>query len=106
MIYNSKNSNLVKLKVKSKSLAAEARIIRKEERKALDSTRSYMKRHGVKDEVSYAHWMLRKHRIWNVRNEARATHLAIAFLKGRLTLTLNLRLRIRPCEICTSYQEW
>ena len=59
--------NLVKLKIKAKHLATEPAIIRHEERKLTGSDRT----------------VLQYHRIWDVRNEARATQLAIAFLKGK-----------------------
>lgn len=54
------------LKIKLKSLAAEAKIIRKEEKKEL----------GFRVE-------LRDHRIFPVRREARHTLLAYSFLRGR-----------------------
>lgn len=59
--------NLIKLKIKAKHLAAEPAIIRHEERKlkGLDKL------------------CLQNHRKWEVRNEARATQLAIAYLKGK-----------------------
>ena len=58
---------LTKLKIKSKHLALEPSIIRKEEKKL----------------TGYARASLYLHRIQDVRNEARATQLAIAFLKGK-----------------------
>jgi hypothetical protein len=58
--------NRAKLKIKAKHLAEEARIIRKEEKK----------HHGM------CKWELQNHRKWDVRNEARATQLAIALLSG------------------------
>lgn len=61
------NLNLTKLKIKAKSLAAEARIIRREERRFK----------GWKRES------LQMHRRGIVRDTARATYLAIAFMKGR-----------------------
>lgn len=67
--------NLAKLKVKAKSLAEEARIIRREESKF----------HGMDK------WDLQNHRKYDVRNEARATQLAIAFLKGRNYLDVEYR---------------
>lgn len=63
----SNKMNLIKLKIKSKHLATEPAIIRKEERKLKGTERTD----------------LQFHRIWDVRNEARATQLAIAFLKGK-----------------------
>lgn len=59
--------NLVKLKIKSKTLAEEARIIRHEERKF-----------GGWERETLAY-----HRRRIVRDEARATQLAIAFIKGQ-----------------------
>ena len=59
--------NLVKLKIKVKHLATEPAIIRHEEKKLQGFSRA---------DLQY-------HRIWDVRNEARATQLAIAFMKGK-----------------------
>jgi hypothetical protein len=59
------------LKVKIKSLAAEAKIIRLEEKKA--------KARKNRDLIVN----LREHRIHTVRKECRASHLAQGFLKGR-----------------------
>ena len=59
--------NLVKLKIKVKHLATEPAIIRHEEKKLKGFSRA---------DLQY-------HRIWDVRNEARATQLAIAFMKGK-----------------------
>jgi hypothetical protein len=55
------------LRIKFKSLAEEARIIRREERRTFGSLRDQM----------YCH------RIHVVRSEARITHLAYGFLRGR-----------------------
>jgi len=65
--------NLIKLKIKAKSLAAEARIIRKEERKLTGSRRD----------------IIAEHRRTIVRDEARATQLAIACIKGRPYTTVE-----------------
>lgn len=54
------------LKVKVKHLAEEARIIRKEEQRNCGDTRDW----------------LYLHRIYGVRPECRATHIAYAFAKG------------------------
>lgn len=56
------------LKVKIKSLAEEARIIRKEESRA--------KTPELKQSLKY-------HRKWDVRNEARATLVAYGYLRGK-----------------------
>ncbi len=58
------------LKIKAKSLAAEAHIIRAEERKA--------KKCGDTVQVH----LLRCHRTEHVRKAARSTHLARAFIRG------------------------
>jgi len=69
--------NLVKLKIKVKHLALEPSIIRHEERKVSGMNK----------------WDLQHHRKWNVRNEARATQLAIAFLKGKPYKSVEPKLR-------------
>jgi hypothetical protein len=55
------------LKIKLKSLAEESRIIRKEEKRSRDPLRE----------------QLYLHRIHDVRDEARATHIAYGYLRGR-----------------------
>lgn len=74
----------IELKVKAKSLDAESKIIRREEHKLIKSARWARK---FKD--SYETNIIRNtyesiylHRICDVRKEARATHLARAYLKG------------------------
>ena len=61
------NLSLIKLKIKGKSLAEEARIIRKEERKLPGPDRAE----------------LRDHRVTTVRDAARATYLTIAYIRGK-----------------------
>lgn len=61
------------LKVKIKSLAAEARIIRLEERRAL----------GRRKPDGELYFQLRTHRIQGVRREARLSLLAYGFIRGR-----------------------
>jgi len=63
------------LKVKIKSLAAEARIIRHEEHRA--------RKYDVDGAPSLLFWGLRSHRTCDVRREARASLLAYGFLRGR-----------------------
>ena len=91
---NITDGNKAKLKVKAKSLAKEARIIRKEERKMLHSHGKY---HYANDcfNVNFVinededdghcvwHSELYLHRTVDVRKEARATHIARAFFKGK-----------------------
>ena len=66
--------NRLFLKVKLKTLAAEARIIRFHEQRARGQLRE----------------RLRAHRVQPVRSEAHATHLAYGFIRGRA------RFRIEP----------
>jgi len=78
----------VQLKVKAKSLADEARVIRKEERKMLKHHQ-----HGyhagsdcfIWEPGANCGWYsnLRHHRVWDVRQEARATQIARTFLAGK-----------------------
>ena len=82
----------IELKIKSKHLSQEARIIRFEERKLLKNLRSNIDWHktgGNNDE--YYLWKdkhfnnynsLHSHRTINVRNENRATFLARAYIEG------------------------
>lgn len=84
--------SLTKLKIKSKHLALEPAIIRHEERK-LQARAKYL-RTSNKFEMTPDHlkligkleherFQLYSHRTNDVRNEARATYLAIAFIKGK-----------------------
>jgi hypothetical protein len=86
----------IELKIKSKHLALEPAIIRKEEQKLLKQIKNYKQYHQVtineffvsykehpdltKLESKYS--SLVSHRRTNVRDEARATYLARAYIKG------------------------
>jgi len=87
----------IELKIKSKHLALEPAIIRKEEQKLNkqikhykmhhqistdDETWSYSKNHPDLYSLCLKRNSLISHRRWNVRNEARATYLARAYIKG------------------------
>ena len=82
----------IELKIKSKHLSEEARIIRFEERKLFKQFQWAKKNHyetGSNDEYKYYHdsaWQkwnsLSNHRKWDVRNENRATFLARAYISG------------------------
>jgi len=82
----------IKLKIKSKHLSEEARIIRFEERKQLKKLRRNIEAHkasGMNGEYQVwkdKHWQtldcLMRHRKFDVRNEQRATFLARAYLAG------------------------
>lgn len=66
----------IELKIKSKHLTEEAKIIRFEER-----------RQKARNKALYN--SLRSHRRWEVRNENRATFLARAFLAGKAYKTVE-----------------
>lgn len=73
------------LKVKVKSLAEEARIIRHEEHAAKRQYRWAKDQQGAEAIYTEAHntfWGLRQHRTYDVRNEARAAHIAYGYLRG------------------------
>lgn len=73
------------LKVKVKSLAEEARIIRREEHAAKRQYRWAKNQQGAEEIYTEAHntfWGLRHHRTYDVRNEARAAHIAYGYLRG------------------------
>jgi len=89
-----KRSEHLKLKVKAKSLAAEAKIIQREERLAHRHFQHNLHYSGQQDrphweldsenQANFNSWnSLREHRVNDVRNESRATHLARAYLKGK-----------------------
>lgn len=71
------------LRVKIKSLAQEARIIRLEEHRCRDS----MTRAAGRDEqvaaLASSFWSLRAHRVNDVRRESRYSLLAYAMIRGR-----------------------
>lgn len=82
----------VELKIKTKSLSEESKIIRKEERKLLGMVRWNIAQHretGSNDEYQIyndtsfmTRHRLEKHRKFDVRNESRATHIARAFISA------------------------
>lgn len=80
----------IELKIKSKHLALEPAIIRMEERKLLKQIKHTKQFHQVNDnftDLTYPlhikYSSLSNHRKWDVRNEARATYLARAFIFGQ-----------------------
>ena len=74
----------IELKVKAKSLAAEAKIIRQEEAIAL------------KEGYTFTYQRLHRHRVVVVRPEARYTHLARGFIKGTPYRTIETTTRTEP----------
>lgn len=95
----------IELKIKSKHLSEEARIIRFEERKLLKQLRWNIDKHNStdaneeypirKDTSGRAYRNIRDHRVNDVRNENRATFLARAFLAGRTYESVENK---RNCE--------
>lgn len=74
----------LELKIKSKHLSEEARIIRFEERK-LKAQIGWSVKHqkfGI-DALTNKYYSIHNHRVWDVRNENRATFLARAYLAGK-----------------------
>lgn len=84
------------LKIKLKTLADEAKHIRKEEQKALKSARWLRSKqedyHGM-HELWYS---LRRHRTWDVRRAARVNGLAYGYLRGREYKEMESRARQEP----------
>lgn len=74
-------TRIAMLKVKIKSLAEEARIIRHEERRALCRELPTEQRAKYRDLPLFEE--LRMHRVNDVRREQRASLLAYAFLRGK-----------------------
>lgn len=77
---------LAYLRVKIKSLANEATIIRQEERKTLGKRDYHRDRQKPVDIVNYFDGIyigLHHHRTYDVRNEARSAQLAYAYLRGK-----------------------
>lgn len=68
----------IELKIKACSLAAEAVIIKRLEKRA---KRAWQRRR-TNEKARDAFWLLRHHRTEDVRDAARSTHLARAFIKG------------------------
>jgi hypothetical protein len=83
--YDWKVAAIHKLRVNIKSLAAEARIIRKEAKRAGPRYRD----------------ALTGHRKGRLREEARMAHLALAFMRGRPYKSVEAKSKIPPKEMAT-----
>ena len=70
------------LKIKFLSLAAEARVIKAQEKRTLAKMRKRRAKQKPVDNLKFQWNSMRDHRRQWVRPEARATHLARAFIKG------------------------
>ena len=101
----------IELKIKSKSLAAEARIIRQEEIKVRDEARNRALHQKPNSKLMRQRQSLYDHRIDVVRFEARATFLARAFLSGKPRSVVeanpatDARVRNRAMKIAKKYGE-
>ena len=72
----------IQLKIKFKSLSEEARIIKSEERKFKRVFKNEDQLEARREKARNGFLSIRGHRLRTVRREARATHLARAFIKG------------------------
>jgi hypothetical protein len=79
----------VELKIKSKHLSEEARIIRFEERKVKNQMNWHKDRQQPFEKEASLYRSLSTHRRWEVRNENRATFLARAYLAGKEYKTIE-----------------
>lgn len=75
--------NVVELKIKAKHLAYEPAIIRKEENRLKRIARKMRESQKCDRKVMNKMFSLQAHRRHDVKLEARATHLARAFLAGK-----------------------
>ena len=72
----------IELKIKSKHLGLEAKVIKFEEAKLKKQIRWYCDRYSPNDKLVWKLNSITNHRRWNVRNENRATFLARAYIAG------------------------
>ena len=73
----------IELKIKSKHLGLEAKVIKFEEEKLKKQIRWHSKRLSPNHKLEWKLQSLTHHRKYDVRNENRATFLARAFIEGR-----------------------
>lgn len=71
----------IELKIKSKHLGLEAKVIKHEEKKLRKQIR-WSERQTIPPNIIEKYYSIHNHRVWNVRNENRATFLARAYLAG------------------------
>jgi hypothetical protein len=86
----------VYLKVKVASLAAEARIIRRLERQHRDRARQLAALQKPNSKMLDLRAGLYHHRVNVVRPEARASHLALGYLRGRSYAEMEGRAKTAP----------
>lgn len=93
------------LKVKIKSLADEAKIIRREERQAI-LRRDRKEELGNYTRANQEHKVfegLREHRMGIVRSEARAAQLAYGFIKGKKYAEIEPKQSLKDCKVFDEY---
>jgi len=88
----------IELKIKAKSLAVEAQIIRREELKLKRTANWYTEHQQAEEGAACARKRqdLYEHRIGIVRRESRATQLARSFIKGHAYCTIERNTRLDP----------
>ena len=72
----------IELKIKSKHLGLEAKVIKFEEAKLKKQLRWHSKVQSPNQKLEWKLNSITEHRKWNVRNENRGTFLARAFIAG------------------------
>lgn len=83
----------IELKIKSKHLGLEAKVIRHEERKLKKQLRWMANRQALPPEFERKYYSIHNHRVWNVRNENRATFLARALIAGKPYKTVENKIK-------------
>lgn len=73
----------IELKIKSKHLSLEAKVIRFEEHKLKRQIAWHTKRQSLDPNLVYKYQSIHNHRVWDVRRENRATFLARALIAGK-----------------------
>lgn len=73
----------LELKIKSKHLGLEAKVIKHEEKKLKNQIRWQCDRGTADCNLVSKYQSIHNHRVWDVRNENRATFLARAFIAGK-----------------------
>lgn len=91
----------IQLKIKSKHLGLEAKVIKFEEAKLKKQIRWYCDRQSPNDKLVWQLNDITNHRKWDVRNENRATFLARAFIAGVPYKTVEHKVKDRA--ILTQY---
>lgn len=83
----------IELKIKSKHLGLEAQVIRHEENKLKNEIRWQSARGTADSKIVSQYQSIHNHRVWDVRNENRATFLARAYLAGKPYKSVEQKIR-------------